>query len=48
MGAYLKFLNLGQEKRREAMGRIGRIVDTSIMTLEEAAVRLAPSRVNTG
>ncbi|RSH83783.1 hypothetical protein EHS25_005398 [Saitozyma podzolica] len=37
MGGYLKYLNLRQERRREAMGRIGRMVDTSIMTLEEAA-----------
>jgi hypothetical protein len=38
MGGYLKYLNLRQERRREVMGRIGRMVDTSIMTLEEAAV----------
>jgi hypothetical protein len=38
MGGYLKYLNLRQERRREAMGRIGRMVDTSIMTLEESAV----------
>lgn len=43
MGGYLKYLNLRQERRREAMGRIGRMVDTSIMTLEEAAVSDGPS-----
>jgi hypothetical protein len=36
MGAYLKCLNKQQEKRRVAAGEVGPVVDTSIMTLEEA------------
>ncbi|KAM0749084.1 MFS general substrate transporter [Meredithblackwellia eburnea MCA 4105] len=34
-GMYLKYLNRRQEKRREALGRKGRVLDTSLMTLEE-------------
>ncbi|EJU03257.1 MFS general substrate transporter [Dacryopinax primogenitus] len=34
--AYLHYLNKQQEKRRLAAGRPGHVIDTSIMTLEEA------------
>ncbi|WWD16913.1 hypothetical protein CI109_101345 [Kwoniella shandongensis] len=37
MSIYLKYLNRRQEKKRERMGRVAQIQDTSIMTLEEAA-----------
>lgn len=41
MAVYLKFLNRRQAKRREARGQVGEVLDTSIMTLEEAAVSAA-------
>jgi hypothetical protein len=36
MGAYLKYLNKKQEKRRIAAGRPAHVEDTSIMSMEDA------------
>lgn len=36
MGAYLKYLNRKQERRRQALGLPGQLKDVSIMSTEEA------------
>ncbi|KAL8283386.1 hypothetical protein RQP46_005796 [Phenoliferia psychrophenolica] len=47
-GAYLKLLNRRQEARRERLGQKGKVVDTSLLTLEDVAAHRKQQKLEQG